>query len=80
MEVAYMLANLTRQGDRYSLLLEKSYIDALLVDDISSLEVTTNGRNLIISPVRTEKQFADVMNSLEKINLHHGKTLQKLAQ
>ena len=75
-----MLANLTRQGDRYSLLLEKSYIDALQFDDISSLEVTTDGRNLIISPVRTENQFVDVMNSLEKINLHHGKTLQKLAQ
>lgn len=44
-----------------------------------TLEITTDGKNLIISPVentRREKKFKAV---LDKINRTHGKTLKKLA-
>ena len=49
------------------------------IDAKTPLEIVTDGRNLIISPVNTAKREKKFKAALEKVNRLHGKTLRKLA-
>jgi hypothetical protein len=44
------------------------------------LEVTTDGRNIIISPQTNEKAEPDLLVALERINQKHGSVLAKLGK
>ena len=44
------------------------------------LELTTDGKNLIISPVHDAKRGKMFKSALEKVNKKHQKTLLKLAE
>ena len=44
------------------------------------LELTTDGRNLIISPVKDPRRERRVAQALEKVNRSHAKTLKTLAE
>jgi hypothetical protein len=44
------------------------------------LEVTTDGTNIIISPVRDKSREKAFLSALNKVNKRHGKTLKKLAE
>ena len=44
------------------------------------LEVTTDGRNIIISPQVDERAEATLLEALERINRKHGSVLAKLAK
>jgi len=43
------------------------------------LEVSTDGKNLIISPVKDAKRETRFRAALRKVNEQHGKTLRKLS-
>jgi antitoxin component of MazEF toxin-antitoxin module len=75
-----MIKNLVKHGDNLAVILDKPFIETLHLSNSSSVDISTDGRNVIISPIRTESEFQDVMNSLNKINANHSDTLQKLAQ
>ncbi|ABZ94675.1 conserved hypothetical protein [Leptospira biflexa serovar Patoc strain 'Patoc 1 (Ames)'] len=70
-----MLKKLVQHGNSSALVIEKPILELLKIDQNSTLEVTTDGKSLIIKPI--EKNLA---KSLEKINKSHSKTLKKLAQ
>ncbi|TGK86202.1 AbrB/MazE/SpoVT family DNA-binding domain-containing protein [Leptospira montravelensis] len=70
-----MLKKLVQHGNSSALVIEKPILELLKIDQNSTLEVTTDGKSLIIKPI--EKSIS---KSLEKINKVHGKTLKKLAQ
>ncbi|TGL35945.1 AbrB/MazE/SpoVT family DNA-binding domain-containing protein [Leptospira perdikensis] len=70
-----MLKKLVQHGNSSALVIEKPILELLKIDQNSTLEVTTDGKSLIIKPI--EKNLA---KSLDKINKAHGKTLKKLAQ
>lgn len=42
------------------------------------LEITTDGENLIISPVHDKDRDKKFRAALEKVNKKHGKTLKKI--
>jgi malate/lactate dehydrogenase len=52
--------------------------DAAVIID-TPLELTTDGKSLIISPVKDYDRQEKLKQSLDKINKKHGKTLEKLA-
>jgi antitoxin component of MazEF toxin-antitoxin module len=70
-----MLKKLVQHGNSSALVIEKPILELLNIDQNSTLEVTTDGKSLIIKPI--EKSIS---KSLEKVNKIHGKTLKKLAQ
>jgi hypothetical protein len=43
------------------------------------LEITTDGKNLIISPVEASKREKSFRSSPDKVTRLHGRTLKKLA-
>jgi hypothetical protein len=44
------------------------------------LEIATDGRNLIISPVQSARREQRFRSALEAVNRRHGKTLKALAK
>ncbi len=70
-----MLKKLVQHGNSSALVIEKPILELLNIDQNSTLEVTTDGKSLIIKPI--EK---NISKSLEKLNKAHRNTLKKLAQ
>ena len=75
-----MTKKLIRHGNSAALVLDKALLDLLKVQMDTPLEITTDGRNIIISPQSEENAEASLVDALERINAKHGSTLRKLAR
>jgi antitoxin component of MazEF toxin-antitoxin module len=75
-----MTKKLIRHGNSAALVIDKALLDILKVRMDTPLEVTTDGRNIIISPQRTKHTEADVLEALERINRKHGSILKRLGK
>lgn len=73
-----MIKSLTRHGNSAALIIDKALLEILRIDMKTSLELVTDGENLIISPVRDPAKRDRLAKSLRKINLDYGKTLARL--
>jgi len=74
-----MIKKLVSHGNSAALIIDKPILELLKVDMETPLEITTDGRNLIISPVESVKREKRFKAALDKVNRVHGKTLKKLA-
>lgn len=75
-----MIKTLTAHGNSAALIIDKPILELLNINMNTPLKITTDGKNLIISPIgdmTREKQFK---NALAKINAAHEATLRKLAE
>jgi antitoxin component of MazEF toxin-antitoxin module len=75
-----MTKKLIQHGNSAALVLDKPLLDLLKVRMDTPLEVTTDGKNIIISPLSAEDAELTLLASLERINTRHAKVLQKLAK
>ncbi len=74
-----MIKKLIRHGNSAALIIDKALMDVLKLQMDTPLEITTDGRNIIISPQATGADEAILLESLEKINRLHGETFKRLA-
>ena len=75
-----MLKHLTVHGNSSALVIEKPILELLKISTDTPLEVTTDGKSLIISPIRSARRYARLNEGLERVNRKHGRTLKKLAE
>ena len=75
-----MVKHLTQHGNSVALVIDKPVLQLLRITVKTPLELTTDGRNLIISPVRDGKRESRFRAALAAINRRHGKTLKTLAE
>jgi antitoxin component of MazEF toxin-antitoxin module len=75
-----MTKKLIQHGNSAALVLDKALLDLLKVHMDTPLEVTTDGRNIIISPQNVADAESTILQSLERINSRHGSVLRKLGQ
>lgn len=75
-----MIKKLVTHGNSAALIIDKPILNLLKVDMNTPLEVSTDGKNLIISPVESGKREKRFKAALEKVNKIHGKTLRKLSK
>jgi antitoxin component of MazEF toxin-antitoxin module len=75
-----MTKKLIRHGNSAALVLDKALLDLLKVKIDTPLEVTTDGKNIIISPQSVPNAEGTVLEALEKINRRHGSVLRRLGQ
>ena len=75
-----MIKKLVSHGNSTALIIDKPILQLLKVDENTALELTTDGKNLIISPVDDVKRDKKFKSSLEKVNKKHQKTLLKLSE
>ena len=74
-----MIKKLTKHGNSLALVIEKGVLDLLNIDDRTPLDISTDGKMLIISPVRDEKRRREFEKALEKTNQKYGRALKRLA-
>ena len=75
-----MIKTLTQHGNSAALIIDKAILEILRIDLDTPLEIITDGRNLIVSPVTEPDRNERVAKALEKVNRRHGRTLQRLAE
>ena len=75
-----MLKKLTPHGNSLALVIDKPILDLLNIGPDDCLEISTDGRNLVISPVHDPKREKLFKSALGKVNRRHSKTLKALAK
>ena len=75
-----MIKKLTAHGNSFALVIEKAILELLKIGSDTPLEITTDGKNLIVSPVRDARRDGKIKAALAKVNQTHAKTLKALAQ
>jgi len=75
-----MVKHLTQHGNSAALVIDKAVLALLHITMKTQLELATDGRSLIISPVRGAKRVVRFRAALDAVNRRHGKTLKALAE
>ena len=75
-----MTKKLVKHGNSAALVLDKPILDLLNIKMDTPLEITTDGKNIIISPADSDNDERGLLEALEKVNKTHHKTLAKLAK
>jgi len=75
-----MVKRLIQHGNSVALVIDKPILELLNVTFDTPFEITTDGRNLILSPQSEGNAEIDDMDSLEKINKKYSNALRRLGK
>lgn len=75
-----MLKRLTRHGNSFALVIDKAILELLRITPKTPLDVSTDGRTLVVSPMSEAKKRRRFNAALEKINQRYGDVLTRLAE
>ena len=75
-----MIKKMVQHGNSAAIIIDKPIMELLDFDLDTPLEISTDGKNLIVSPITDAKRMEKLEASLSKINKKHKKTLEKLAR
>ena len=75
-----MIKKLVSHGNSAALIIDKPILELLNVTMDTSLEISTDGKNLIVSPIEDGKRKIKFKAAMEKVNKLHGKTFRRLAE
>jgi len=75
-----MQKHLIKHGNSHALIIDKAVLELLKIDpDKTTLELTTDGNVIVITPLRDKKSQKQVKESLAKFDATYGGTFSKLA-
>ena len=74
-----MIKKLTKHGNSWALIIDKPVLDLLNINPETPLEITTDGKLLLISPVKDDKRKSSFKRALEETNRKFGSALKRLA-
>ena len=75
-----MVKKLIQHGNSAAIVIDKPILELLNISFETPFEVTTDGKNLILSPQVEEQAGLDILKSLESINKKYGNTLRRLGE
>lgn len=75
-----MVKYLASHGNSAALIIDKPIMELLKIDMKTPLELSTDGRNLIVSPVSSPERQKKFRAAMAKVMARHGKTFAKLAR
>lgn len=70
-----IIKKLVQHGNSSALIIEKPILELLNIGPETELDIRTDGRRLIITPIAD-----DVRNAVSSVKKRHGKTLKRLAR
>ena len=74
-----MVKHLKKHGNSLALVIDRGVLDLLDIDGQTPLTVTTDGKCLIISPVRDPRRQKRFRKALADVNRRYGRALRRLA-
>jgi len=75
-----MVKRLIQHGNSVALVIDKPIMEMLKITNETTFELSTDGKNLILSPQIEHNQEMNILNSLEKINKKYGSVLKRLGE
>ena len=75
-----MVKKLTAHGNSAALVIDKPIMDLLHITMDTPLDISTDGKNLIVSPVTDPARDKKFKAAFKRVLAGHGKTLAKLAK
>ena len=75
-----MVKKLIQHGNSAAIVIDKPILELLNISFDTPFEVTTDGKNLILSPQVEEQTGLDILKSLEVINKKYGTALRRLGE
>lgn len=75
-----MVKTLTVHGNSAALIIDKPILEMLRITPKTPLQISTDGRSLIVSPIRSPGDYKRFLKALNGVNKRHGRTLRKLAK
>jgi len=75
-----MVKHLTKHGNSAALIIDKAVLELLHITMKTPLELSTDGRSLVVSPIRSSARERRFRSALKGVNARHEKTLRKLAE
>lgn len=75
-----MIKKLSAHGNSLALVIDRPVLDLLKIDADTPLEVSTDGKVLIVSPVRDPRRRKKFEEALSSTNQRYGRMLKRLAQ
>lgn len=74
-----MTKHLTAHGNSAALVIDKPILELLGITLKTPLEISTDGKSIVISPVRNVARVNKFRTALKRVNEMHHETLSKLA-
>jgi len=74
-----MIKRLIKHGNSLARVIDRGVLDLLEIDHDTPLSVTTDGKCLIVSPVRDPKRQKAFRAALDEVNKRYGRALKRLA-
>jgi antitoxin component of MazEF toxin-antitoxin module len=74
-----MVKRLTKHGNSLALVIDRGVLDLLEIDGDTPLSLTTDGKCLIVTPVRDPEREKRFRAALAEGNRKYGKMLKRLA-
>jgi antitoxin MazE len=78
--VRTMRKRLTRTGNSLALVLDRPLLEAAGIDADTTVEVSTDGDVIIVTPVRAKKRAQKLASALEEINARYAGVFKRLAE
>ena len=74
-----MIKTLTKHGNSLALIIDKPILALLEMDAETPISITTDGKALILSPVRDMEREEKLMRIRERVNKKYANALSNLA-
>ena len=75
-----MTKRLIQHGNSAAIIIDKPIMELLNITNETTFQLSTDGKNLILSPQNADIQEKDILHSLEKVNRKYGKVLKRLGE
>lgn len=74
-----MIKKITRHGNSRAVVIDRAVLDLLKIDDETPLEISTDGKRLIIEPIHDIERREAIEKALEKVHSRYGRMMKRLA-
>lgn len=75
-----MVKTLTKHGNSYALIIDKPILELLQATPETPFEVMTDGRSLVLTPVRDPDEEKKFQKALEMVHQQFGRAMKRLAE
>jgi antitoxin component of MazEF toxin-antitoxin module len=75
-----MVKKLTKHGNSLALIIDRPILDLLKIDPETPLNVSTDGKQLIVAPATTSSRRKKFEASQDRAHREYGKAFRKLAE
>ena len=75
-----MVKRLIQHGNSAALIIDKPIMEMLNITNDTTFQLSTDGKNLILSPQVENCREKNIIHSLEKINKKYGRILKRLGE